>query len=104
MSNEPWKDWIPGVLSHSQMEKLCKNGDITNQKQTTDDELKIGSSSIDLHLTDEGYEMVQGSVKPFGDKYLFEVKKNELAKELQQNDNKEYLLDRRKNYLFKITE
>lgn len=103
MSNEPWKGWIPGVLSNLQMEKLCEEGYITSIKKT-ENVFKIGSSSIDLHLTDEGYEMFQGSVKPFGDRYKFHVTRDELAKKLSPNENEEFVLEEKKTYLFKLCE
>ena len=55
----PWKKWIPGVLCNEQLKELCK-GIIRG----TVPSFKPSPSSMDLHLGDEGYQMVNGSVKP----------------------------------------
>lgn len=59
--NEPWKKWIPGVLNPQQMKELCDNNIILSEGS-----LKVGKSdsSFDLTLSNECYQMVQGSVKP----------------------------------------
>ena len=28
MGDKPWKNWLPGALSKSQLRELCENGDI----------------------------------------------------------------------------
>ena len=64
--SEPWKDWIPGVLSKKQVQELCKEEFIKNVKDwdSKKRENPIDHSSIDLTLSKEGYEMVNGSIKP----------------------------------------
>ena len=62
--SEPWKDWIPGALNASQLNQLISTGSIENAG-----DCKIDYSSFDLRLGDEGYEMLQGSVKPQGSGY-----------------------------------
>ena len=97
--SEPWKDWIPGVLSKSQMRELCQEGLITNVKDIDD------GSSIDLHLTDEGYQMVAGSVKPWGDRYEFFIKKQGLAKPMEAvKEDGTFILKARNTYVFKLRE
>lgn len=101
MSQEPWKDWIPGVLSESQIKDLINAGCITGVQDLLD---SIGSSSIDLRLTNEAYEMPEGSVKPSGSGYLHNIKKERLANKLEPNQNGEFRLDKKKVYLFKLAE
>lgn len=63
----PWKDWIPGVLCKEQVQELCKKEYIKNVKNwdsKNKEENPIDHSSIDLTLSNEGYEMVNGSIKP----------------------------------------
>jgi hypothetical protein len=57
----PWKHWIPGVLNKEQIEKLCNEGLINVGKLQKD---ALEESAIDLYLSDEGYQMKNGSVKP----------------------------------------
>src|SRR5690606_2620474 len=61
-------------------------------------------SSRDLHLTDEGYEMIGGSIKPCGGEYKYFYNNEFLAKRLAANSDGEYLLDSLKTYIFKIRE
>src|SRR5438128_8455041 len=95
----PWRDWIPGVLSKPQVLALCDAGYLTK----TGDQPAVDYSSIDLHLTNEGYELEGGSIKPSGRNYLHFIEKNKLATELQP-ENDTFLLNRRAPYLFKIRE
>ena len=64
MSTFPWKEWIPGALNDQQLGELIGLGFIENAGGDSPD-----YSSFDLRLDDEGYEMVQGSVKPQGGGY-----------------------------------
>ena len=57
----PWKDWIPGALTKIQVKALVQDGCIENAQASA-----IDYSSFDLTLDDKGWEMVRGSVKPFG--------------------------------------
>jgi hypothetical protein len=47
----PWSDWIPGVLSKRQVLELCHQGYLIQ----TGSEPSVDHSSIDLHLSDEGF-------------------------------------------------
>jgi dCTP deaminase len=97
--NVPWRDWIPGVLSKPQILNLCEGGYLTK----AGDKPAVDYSSIDLHLTDEGYVLEGGSVKPSGRDYLHFIEKNKLGTELQPVDGV-FLLNRRSTYLFKVRE
>ena len=70
MSEKPWDFWTPGVLSKVQTRLLCEKSYIVNVKDIDE---SVGYSSIDLHLSDEGFIMTQGSVKPSGPDYLKEI-------------------------------
>lgn len=101
MNSEPWKDWIPGVLSEDQMGRLCDLGHISN---VSNPDAAIGSSAIDLYLSDEAYIM-EASVKPFGGGYENNViKKSGLATIYHPNKDGYFDLDRGKTYLFKLKE
>ena len=100
MSDHPWDDWIPGVLSESQLKTLCTKGYIKNAGQNVEPD----RSSLDLHLTDEGYRMVRGSVKPFGSRYLSTIENMKLVKQLKAEGDGTYVLQPKQTYLFRIAE
>lgn len=101
--NKPWKDWIPGVLSKNQIRQLCQDGYIQNVDNSEDDNNgPIDYSAIDLKLTGEGYRMVKGSVKPFGDRYKHIIEQQGLIERLPEDDF--YELKRANTYLFKLKE
>lgn len=103
--SEPWKDWIPGVLSDNQVKQLCEEGYVGNVDNWRDDEEgPIDYSAIDLTLTGEGYQMVKGSVKPFGDRYEHFITSQGLAEALTPDADGSYKLKRTKTYLFKLKE
>lgn len=103
--SEPWKDWIPGVLSKNQVKQLCKDGYITNVDSYEDDEKgPIDYSALDLTLTNAGYRMAEGSVKPSGDRYEHFIKQQNLAKKLIADSDGAYKLERNNTYLFKVKE
>src|SRR5262249_47943430 len=86
-------------LSAAQVTQLCEQGYLTK----TEDQRKIDGSSMDLHLTEEGYELEGGSIKPSGRGYLHFIEKNKLARRLEPKDGA-CLLEKRHTYLFKIKE
>ncbi len=100
MSNEPWKGWIPGVLSKKQLKILVKSNCITNVRYPNK---ACKESSIDLYLTDQGYIMNKGSVKPSGNKYIEEVLDKKLAKSLP-TEKGGIKLKPKTTYLFKLRE
>jgi len=104
--DKPWKGWIPGVLSKEQVQELCSNGYLKRVDNWNKRGKKnpIGHSAIDLTLTDEGYEVISGSVKPFGALYLHQICEDGLAKKLPRPSNGIYTLEHRKTYLFRLKE
>lgn len=64
--SEPWKDWIPGVLSKKQIQDLCENNikNVGGCGSRNGNNNPIDHSSVDLTLSDEGYEMTAGTIKP----------------------------------------
>jgi hypothetical protein len=56
-------DWIPGVLSREQILELKARNRL---QRLSENPKAIDSSAVDLHLSDEGYELPEGSVKPSG--------------------------------------
>jgi dCTP deaminase len=100
----PWKDWVPGVLNNVQLTNLCEKGLITGRSLAALKEA-TGLSSIDLSLSDEGYELVDGAVKPVGpDAYDWFIKNHGLAKELEKSDPEGYTLKSGKTYVFRLNE
>lgn len=100
----PWEDehWLPGVLCKRQMERLYKEGfigGIENFKKAAD------YSSIDLHLSNEGYKMVQGSIKPCGEPtYLSFLNNPKFVERLSPNKDGHFDLLRGTCYVFKLKE
>lgn len=103
---EPWKGWIPGVLCKPQVQKLCEEDYIENVANWKDDENgQIDYSSIDLTLSDEGYEMVKGSVKPAGIEYRRTILENDYyAKKLNADNDGIFNLSKGKTYVFCLNE
>lgn len=97
----PWNEWVPGVLNRQQMLKLIRAGYITYSGS----EPKLGHSSMDLSLSNEGYELLRGSIKPSIEPYSwFIAKKHRLAKVLQKPADDIFQLKRRKTYVFRLQE
>ena len=102
MSGLPWTNWIPGVLSKEQTTRLVERGYIEGVGDPDED---IDHSSIDLHITDEGYELTDGSVKPSGKPYFDELQSKKLIRRLKnKKSEKTYTLKPKTTYLFKIRE
>ncbi len=107
--SEPWKDWIPGVLSKEQVQKLCKEKYITNVKNWNSKkkgENPIDHSSIDLTLSKEGYEMVNGSIKPTKqDAYKRTILDNrDYAKVHDEESDGIFFLEKIHTYVFALNE
>ncbi|MEN6576795.1 MAG: 2'-deoxycytidine 5'-triphosphate deaminase [Phycisphaerales bacterium] len=102
---EPWKKWIPGVLSKNQLQELCEDNYIENAQGWDDnDKGPIDYSALDLTLGDKGYRMTEGSVKPFGDRYESQISSQHLAERLPPDDDGTYVLQATHTYLFKLKE
>lgn len=98
---EPWKDWIPGVLSKRQVEQLREKyiENVSSQINAID------YSSLDLTLTDEGYEMLTGSIKPAGIEYRRTILENQTyAKKLNPDNDGIFNLNKGKTYVFCLQE
>lgn len=59
LGQDPWKDWIPGVLSEKQVLTLCEEQAIRNAVKRS-----VDASALDLHLSEKAYRMKSGSMKP----------------------------------------
>jgi dCTP deaminase len=100
MSTGPWKEWIPGALNDCQLRGLIGSGLI--EKAELD---AVDYSSLDLRLDDEGYEMVQGSIKPQGGGYEhFLTSQPAFARRLQFERDGTVVLLPKKTYVFKLME
>jgi len=99
--SKPWKDWIPGVLSKNQVKELCGQ----YIENVTEPEKAIGYSSIDLTLSDEGYEMVTGSIKPAGIDYKIAILENrDYASPSEAGEDGIFTLSTGKTYVFRLNE
>lgn len=99
MNKKPWDNWIPGVLSNKQILELGKKRYITNIPKDTKE---IDCSAFDLHLSNEGYEMKEGSVKPSGARYDKFLKNKNIAEPLPKI--KEQNLKKGQTYVFRLKE
>lgn len=98
------KDYIPGVLSDRQMRQLIVQRLIMNGFRDLDEQ--IDHSSLDLTLSDEAYEMVSGSVKPFGSRdegpYRVHILGDSQFAKRIPSENRIYDLNPRTTYVFKL--
>ena len=92
----PWKEWIPGALNKSQVKALIQDGCIENAQNSA-----VDYSSFDLTLDEMGWEMIQGSVKPFGGGYsnFLDTEKEFVRKLVPVNGV--FTLMPKKTYLFR---
>lgn len=99
---KPWDDWIPGVLNREQMVELCREGLIIGEESLVG---AISKSAIDLSLSEEAYEMTQGSVKPSGaGPYGWFIKQAKLAEQIRSSRDGTFPLGAMKTYVFKLNE
>lgn len=98
MTKEPWDEWLPGVLSKTQVKTLIQDGFIRDT-----DESLLDYSSIDLRLADEAY-VLNTCVKPFGRNFVRELVRQGLATKLPEPADGIYSLQRRRSYVFRIKE
>jgi dCTP deaminase len=98
----PWTDWIPGVLNRKQLRQLCDEGLITGVENP---DKAVDLSSIDLCLSDSGYEMREGSVKPSPHpEYKHLLQNTALAKKLVPATDGSFLLSAKCTYVFMLKE
>src|SRR5213080_2719121 len=91
-----YDQWIPGVLSKVQIKALISDDFITN---TSSDPGAFDYSSMDLHVTEEGYRLPNGSIKPSGTRYLHHVKLSSKCEKLSAESDGSFLLERQHTYL-----
>lgn len=101
MPRDPWEEWVPGVLSKVQMKRLCEDGYLDGVEAP---ERAIDQSAVDLHLSDEGFRLVCGAVKPFGGRYLTQIRTAGLVEELAPEPDGTFILKRKTTYLFRAKE
>lgn len=100
-NSRPWDEWIPGALSYRQVECLIDNGMII---RSDSERGELDHSSIDLTLSSTCYSLQEGSVKPFGPGYLHAIRRSNLANRYDPDSSGEFLLRRKKTYLFQLNE
>jgi dCTP deaminase len=101
-AEEPWNEWIPGVLNRNQIKRLCDEELIIVEGSP---DKALDESSIDLSLSSEGFRMKQGSVKPSGSRpYSYFLKDKSLAEKLSPLPNGSFPLKKRETYVFKLRE
>jgi dCTP deaminase len=97
----PWADWTPGVLSKDQIIELFRGGYISG---VDDISSAVDLSSLDLTLSDRGYSMPEGAVKPSGGGFFNELESEGLVQVLSATEDGEFCLEPRQTYLFKLRE
>lgn len=103
MTDEPWRSWIPGVLNNHQIMELCEHGLITGRSFAASD--GIDMSSFDLTLSDDGFEMRDGAVKPSGsDPYQWFIDHGKLGVKLSRSADGSYELKAKHTYVFRLQE
>jgi dCTP deaminase len=101
--NTRWSDWIPGVLNRPQTKTLCEQGLITIHPDVVAG--AVDNSSIDLSLSDEGFCMKRGSLKPDGSKpYIHFLNQSDIANKLKPEPDGSYILTSKKTYVFQLKE
>jgi dCTP deaminase len=99
MSASPIHGWVPGVLSNAQLAMLCEAGWI----QGLSDKKQIDYSSFDLTLSNEGYEMVKGSIKPCGKSFEhFLVTEKSLIRRIVPEAEGTFVLKAKTTYIFRL--
>jgi len=96
--NGPWDRWIPGALNRAQVEALRDHGLVTQEG----DGLKIQPCSIDLTLSDEAYEMKEGSVKPSCSK-SYDTELRSSGSRISGSDGT-FFLKAKSTYVFRLRE
>ena len=102
----PWEDdhWLPGVLSKDQIKLLIEKVYIRGIKNFKD---AADYSSFDLCLSDNGYRMIHGSIKPCGDPsepYIRFLENTLFAEPLQPDEDGCFQLMANECYVFKLNE
>jgi len=98
MNPSPISGCVPGVLSNAQLSTLCEAGWIQG---VADKKKQIDYSSFDLTLSNEGYEMTKGSVKPFGKSYeFFLATEKQLVSRLTPERDGAFTLKEKHTYVF----
>lgn len=99
-SAKPWQKWIPGVLRDTQVHGLLGTYFIGSQKAN------VKASATDLTLSNRGWRLVKGSVKPSkrGEDYFAGLQASGLIEPISPQANGEYLLDAKQTYLFELNE
>jgi len=97
-NNPAMEDWLPGVLSARQLSHLANEGFLQHVTPKA-----ISYSAVDLHLADNGYCLPEGSVKPFGERYLPQLINQKLVNPLTAEGGT-FRLERTKTYLFPVRE
>ena len=101
MTDAPWRNWIPGVLSKRQVIELCSRDLI---RSVHSPEESVDESSIDLSLSDEVYRLTEGSVKPFAEAPYFDRLRRRSLMEPVTADGGLYLLKKSNTYLVRLRE
>jgi dCTP deaminase len=99
MNTSPLNRWVPGALSGAQLEKICKPGWLECVPMKND---PIGYSAIDLTLSSEGYQMLEGCIKPFGQSYSQILQNHNFATRMRPRDS--FVLEPKNTYVFRLNE
>ncbi len=101
LSSQDPQYWLPGVLSKNQLFYLH---DKHYLRGILDFQTAAGFSSIDLHLSNEGWKMSCGSIKPCGKDYISFLQDPKLSTKITADDEGIFTLSKNECYVFKLKE
>ncbi len=101
----PWNEgpvpWRRGVLAGEQLRTLVTNGYIKNMREN---EIELCEASLDLQISDEAYELKDGSIKPFqGESYRSQTLSTTGHEQILPQDGY-FFLKREKTYVFRAVQ
>ena len=101
----PWEkdQWLPGVLCKEQMRELVRSEYVSGVE---DFDKASDYSSIDLHISKQGFEMIKGSIKPCGGEptYATFLSDDKFAIPLEPSQQGYFELRASHCYVFKLKE
>ena len=92
-----WKD---GVLAEHQLIELCNARILTGPDGLNG---LCGESAIDLRIDGKVYKLTRGSVKPFGPRYLDDLKEKKLIEDADRESDDSVILKPGSTYLLPIS-
>jgi len=94
--NQPWNEWVPGVLSKHQIKEMVDAGALKHL-----DLVDVDESAVGLVLEKDAFEMIHGAIKPFDQDYEHFLERSSVyAKSFQFEE--ETTLKPKTTYVFRL--